>query len=192
MQQTSSKNPSILCLLDHALGNMIIHYSKTRVLHPGQGFDDILEVIRVDNLLLEGTKLVYLLAGHASILQVPGSVVNHLEKLLEGMYKLNPKIMCVLGAIVILPDDGPEIRTAVHDINFRIARLAEKDLHWSFFDTNQSVSLAGQPQKHFFDKEGKVNKAGCRFIAQGLVATSRAARMLQNYAILPPKSGKIN
>lgn len=182
-----SKSTTVLCMFDNILGNLIIHYSKIRVLHPQQGFEDILEVVREEKLLGEGIKLIYLLAGRADILHAPSGVTRNVEKLLHGLARIEPRIMVVIGAILIVPSDSKLIRESIHEINHSLARIAETDHHWVFFNPNISVSIAGEPQKRFFDREDKVNKAGCRFIAQGLVASSKAARMLQNFSYLPPK-----
>lgn len=85
------------------------------------------------------------------------------------------------------PLDSPIVRGYIQEFNQNLAALAQQDHHWLFFDPNTSISVAGEPQKRYFDKDRKINKAGCRFIAQGLVATSKAARMLQNFGILPPR-----
>lgn len=184
---TKNKNPSVLCLLDFVLGNMIIHYSKMRVLHPRQGMEDILEVVREEKLLAGNIKLIYLLAGRADAHLGSGTVIQGMEKLLDGLIKINPKIMCVLGGIIMSPSDSPELMRNIGDINVRISKVASRDQHWQFFDPNLCIALAGVPQKRFYDKEEKINKAGCRFIAQALVAASKNARMLQNYGSLPPK-----
>lgn len=181
------RDPTILCLLDYILGNLTIHYSRTRVIHARQGFDDILEVVREENLLANGIKLIYLLIGRADCFAHPGSVIRSAEKLLDGLTRINPRIMIVIGGIISDPADSTNVRTNAVDINQKLAKLAENDHHWVFFNPNISISVAGEPQKRFFDKEGKVNKAGCRFIAQALVATSRSARMLQNYDLIPLK-----
>lgn len=179
--------PAILCLLDYILGNMIIHYSRSRVLHARQGFDDVPEIIREENLLERGIKLIYLLIGRADGGLPAGSVLRSVEKLLDFLFKKQPRVMTVIGGIVLDPMDGPDIRSNMLEINQKLASLAQNDHHWLFFNPNASISVAGETQRQFFDRDRKVNKAGCRFIAQGLVATSKAARMLQNYNILPPK-----
>lgn len=176
-------------MLDYVLGNLIIHYSKTRILHPRQGFGDLFEVITEEHLLTNSTKLVYLLVGRAEVQSPPGSVIEALETLLENVSKEQPRVMTVLGAVLISPWDSITTRANIVEINQRMAKLAERDHHWLYFNSNHSVSLAGEPQKRFFDRDGKLNKPGCRFLAQGLVATSKAARMLQNYNDLPPKHG---
>lgn len=165
---------------------MTIHYSRTRVLHPRQGFEDIIEVVREENLLDSGIKLIYLLAGRADVHLSPFEVSRGLDKLLDGLAKINPRIMCVLGAILKLPSDTSDTQRRIDDINAKLAKTALRNQHWLFFDPNLSISLAGIPQKRFFDKYGKVNRAGCRFVAQALVASSKGARMLQNYSSLPP------
>lgn len=180
------KGPSVLCLLDFAFGNMTIHYSRTRILHARQGFEDVLEVVREDKLLDSGIKLVYLLAGRADAHLSPSVVQMSLEKLLDGLVKINPKVMLVLGGILKVPSDTLETQKNVGDINVRLAHLASKDPHYLYFDPNLSVCLAGMPQKRFFDKMQRVNRAGCRFIAQALVGASKGAQMLQNYNSLPP------
>lgn len=182
-----NNTPTVLCLLDHVLGNMVIHYSRTRRIHPRQGFDDILEIVHEESLLDDHIKLIYLLVGRADAGSSPGSVVLSVEKLLEGFSRAQPRVLTVIGAVLVAPSDSINIRTNIGDINAQLARLADKDHHWLFFDPNVSISVAGEVQKRFFDKEGRVNKAGCRFVAQGLVATSKAAHMLQKYHILPPK-----
>lgn len=179
--------PAVLCILDFMLGNMIIHYSRTRVLHPRQGFDDLPEIIREENILDEFIKLVYLLMGRADILSLPGVTMASVKKSLDALSKQQPRVMVVLGAILVDPLDPINVRNQIQDFNQKLASLAQQDHHWLFFDPNISISVAGEPQKRFFDKDRKINKAGCRFIAQGLVATSKAARMLQNYSILPPR-----
>lgn len=186
----TGKQLSVLCILDDILGNLIIHYSKTRVLHPRQGIDDILEVVREENLLDNGIKLVYLLAGRPDKSLPPVNFGHNVEKLLDGMAKIIPRIMVVLGAVIINPGDDWETKCNIVDLNSKLARIAEGDHHWLFFNANTSISVAGDPQKRFFDKLGRVNKAGCRFIAQGLVGSSKAARMLQNFSSLPPKTVK--
>lgn len=189
VQPTQSvRKPAVLCLFDHAIGNMVIHYSRTRILHPRQGLEDILEVLREEKLLDEDIKLIYLLAGRADSHLNPLAVGRSLEKLLDGISKINPRVMCVLGGVLMLPSDGEETRHNMAEINLRFAKTAVKDQHWLFFNPNLSVSLAGNPQRRFFDREGKLNKTGCRFVAQALVAASKAARMLQNFASLPPIS----
>lgn len=183
----ASKNPAVLCLLDHMLGNMIIHYSRTRIIHSRQGFEDILEIVNEEKLLDNGIKMVYLLAGRADVSQPPGSVVRAVEKLLDGLAKIQPRILIVIGAILGGPADSMYIRNNLEEINVRLADLANRDHHWLFFNPNLSISVAGEVQKRFFDKEERVNKPGCRFIAQGLVSTSKAARLLQKYHVLPPR-----
>lgn len=182
-----NNNPAVLCLLDHVLGNMVIHYSRTRRIHPRQGFEDILEIVREEKLLDEGIKLIYLLVGRADVYQSSGSVIISVEKLLEGFSRIQPRVLTVVGAVLSVPSDTHDVRANIREINLSLASLAEKDHHWLYFNTNLSVSVAGEVQKRFFDREMKVNKAGCRFIAQGLVASSKAARMLQNYHVLPLK-----
>lgn len=186
--QHQVQKPTVLCILDHILGNLIIHYSRTRVLHPRQGVEDVLEVIREENLLADGIKLVYLLAGRPDISLSPGTFGRNVEKLLDGMARIVPRIMIVIGAVLVDPSDGSQMLDNIREMNARLSRIAEGDHHWLYFNTNLSISVAGQPQKRFFDKLGKVNKNGCRFIAQGLVASSKAVRMLQNFTSLPPKN----
>lgn len=166
---------------------MVIHYSRMRRVHPRQGFDDVLEILREEKLLDDGIKLIYLLIGRADLDQSPGSVIISVEKLLEGFSRSQPRVLTVLGAILMTPWDSTSTKEKIKEINQSLSVLAEKDHHWLYFNTNVSISVAGEVQKRFFDREGRVNKAGCRFIAQGLVASSKAARMLQNYHILPPK-----
>lgn len=189
MRKSLDKNnsPAVLCLLDHVLGNMVIHYSRTRIIHPRQGVDDVLEIIHEENLLDNNIKLIYLLVGRADVFSPPVSVVHAVEKLLEGFSKLQLRVLTLVGAILVTPTDTQNMRTNIGEINAQLARLADRDHHWLFFNPNVSVSIAGEVQRRFFDKEGRLNKAGCRFVAQGLVATSKAARMVQNYHILPPK-----
>lgn len=182
-----NKNATVLCLLDYVLGNMIIHYSNTRVLHPRQGFEDVLEVVREENWITDSTKMIYLLIGRADIQSAPGSILRAVEVLLNGLARIQPKIMVVLGAIIVCPSDTREMCENIFEVNRRLAKVADFDHHWLFFDSNASISLAGNPQKRFFDKDARINKAGCLFIAQGLVATSKAARMLQKFNELPPK-----
>lgn len=146
-----------------------------------------MEVIREEKLLDDGIKLVYLLAGRPDVSASPAAFGKGIEKLLEGMARISPRVMIVLGAVLMDPYDSSEIKANITDINIRLAKLAEKDHHWLYFNANVSISIAGNPQKRFFDKQGRVNKAGCRFIAQGLVASSKAGRMLQNFSVLPPK-----
>lgn len=186
----SNRRPSVLCIFDHILGNMIIHYSKTRILHPRQGIEDILEVIREENLLNDGIKLVYLLAGRPDMSVSAVEFGHRVEKLLDGMAKIAPRIMVVIGAVLIEPSDSWETKVNIAEINSKLARIAECDHHWLYFNTNVSISVGGDPQRKFFEKSGKINKTGCRFIAQGLVSSSKAARMLQNFASLPPKMVK--
>lgn len=62
-KSANRRDPSVLCLLDHVLGNMVIHYLKTRVVHPRQGLDDILEIVKEENLITSSIKLIYLLVG---------------------------------------------------------------------------------------------------------------------------------
>lgn len=181
------RDPTILCLLDYTLGNLMIHYSRTRVLHARQGFEDILEVVREEQLMANGIKLIYMLVGRADCSSPPGSVIRNVEKLLDGLTRINPRIMIVIGGVVMDPADSTNAKASVMEINQRLAKLAENDHHWIFFNPNISISVAGEPQKRFFDKERRVNKAGCRFIAQALVATSKSARMLQNYDLIPLK-----
>lgn len=186
-ERQKSNGPTVLCLLDHILGNMVIHYSRTRVIHPRQGFDDVLEIIREEKLLDQGIKLIYLLVGRADVYQPPGLVIHSMEKLLGGFSRIQPRVLTVLGGILNTPADEFSISENIKEINRRLAELAGRDHHWLYFDPNVSVSVAGQVQKRFFDKEGRLNKPGCRFMAQGLVATSKAARLLQNYYNLPTK-----
>lgn len=98
----------MLCLFDHVLGNMVIHYSRTRIIHPRQGLEDILEILREENLLDGDIKLIYFLAGRADAIQNPLAVGRSLEKLLDGVSKISPRVMCVLGGILILPSDNEE------------------------------------------------------------------------------------
>lgn len=184
----NNREPSVLCLLDHVLGNMLIHYSKTRVVHPRQGLDDILEIVKEENLILSSIKLIYLLVGRVDSLMSPGSVICSAEKVLKGFSRLQPRVMTLVGGIVILPQDSTEVRANITEINKELAKLIEKEHHWAFFNPNISVSIATVPERRYFDREGKLNKAGCRLVAQGLVATSKAARMLQGFSNLPPKS----
>lgn len=107
---SEEQHPTVLCLLDYSLGNMIIHYSKTRVLHPRQGLEDLFEVIMEENLLGDTTKLIYLLIGWADISLNPGVVARNVETLLENVAKLQPRIMTVIGAIVINPLDPMSVR----------------------------------------------------------------------------------
>lgn len=186
-KQEENKAATVLCLFDHALGNMIIHYARVRILHPRQGFDDVLEVVREEKLLSDVVKLVYLLVGRADLHLSPGTTVCSVEKVLEGFSRIQAKVLTVVGAVMMLPSDSRSVRNNLVELNQRLARLAEKDHHWLFFDPNVSVSLAGEPQRKFFDREGKLNKSGCRTVAQSLVATAKAARMLQKYSSLPPK-----
>lgn len=182
-----SNNHTVLCLFDHVLGNMIIHYSRIRVLHPRQGFDDIMEVTKEEQLLEDQTKLIYMLIGRADLHLSPGSIIHSVEKVLEGFSRINSRVLTVIGAMLILPSDSQLIRVKLNEVNKALARLAEKDHHWLFFDPNLAVSLVGEPQKRYFDREGKLNKPGCRIVAQSLVATAKAARMLQKYNALPEK-----
>lgn len=186
LRQENNK-PAVLCLLDYVLGNMIIHYSRSRVLHARQGFDDVSEIISEEGLLDDAIKLIYLLVGRADSKLSPISVVRSVEKLLEFFSRKQPRVMTVIGGVIIDPTDSLEIRSNIQEINQRLASLAQNDHHWIFFDPNVSISIAGETQRRFFDKDRKINKPGCRFIAQGVVATSKAARMLQNYNVLPPK-----
>lgn len=185
--QDQKREPTILCLLDHVLGNMMIHYARSHVVHPKQGFKDILEIVLTENLLANGIKLVYLLVGRADILSLPGLVIREAEKLLDGLAKIQSRIMIVVGAVLILPSDSPRDKANIRELNQKLQILSEKDHHWVFFNPNVSVAVAGDPQKWFFDREGKLNKAGCRFVAQALVATSKSARMLQNFDLLLEK-----
>lgn len=157
------------------------------MLHPGQGIDDILEVVDEESLLSDNIKLLYLLAGRSDSHLSPGVFGHNLEVLLEGLMKRKPRLMCVLGGLVISPFDGDNRIQSITEINGKIARVAEKDHHWLFFDPNSGVAPGCLPTKRFFDKDGLVNRAGCRIVAKGLVAASKGARMLQNYAVLPPK-----
>lgn len=166
---------------------MVIHYSRTRIVHPRQGFEDILEILREENLISQGIKVVYLLVGRADLLSPPLQVIKNMERLLGGMANLQPKIMVVVGALIVLPSDSLKERANILEINQKIAKMVERDHHWVFFNPNISVSIAGEPQKRFFDRENRINRAGCRFVAQALVATSKSARMLQNFDLLPPK-----
>lgn len=145
-------------------------------------------MIREESLLSGGIKLVYLLAGRPDISMSPVVFGRNIEKLLDGMARIAPRIMIVLGAVLMDPADSAQVRSNILEINAKLAKLAERDHHWLYFNANISISIAGIPQKRFFDKLGRVNKAGCRFIAQGLVASSKAGRMLQNFAVLPPKT----
>lgn len=183
----SKKDPTVLCLLDSVFGNMTIHYSSTRIVHPRQGFEDILEIVREEQLISHSTKLVYLLVGQADVLTSSGSVIRSVEKLLDGLAKIQPRIMIVIGAILLDPSDTIAARANILEINQKLGRLAEQDHHWSFFNPNVCITVAGEPQKHFFDRENRINKAGCRLVAQALVATSKSARMLQKFSLLPPK-----
>lgn len=182
-----NKNHTVLCLFDHALGNLIIHYSRIRILHPGQGFDDVMEVVREEKLLDDHTKLIYMLIGRADLHLSPGSIIHSVEKVLEGFSRIQPKVLTVIGAVLMLPSDNMMVKTKINKLNRALARLAEGDHHWLFFDPNVAISVAGEPQKRFFDREEKLNKPGCRFVAQSLVATTKAARMLQKYNMLPDK-----
>lgn len=184
------RKPTVLCILDHKLENLLIHYSRTRVLHPRQGIEDILEVIREESLLEGGIKLVYLLAGRPDISVSPMTFGHNVQKLLDGMAKVAPRIMVVIGGVLMDPTDSPGTKANIAEINSGLSLLAETDHHWLYFNTNASISVAGEPQKRFYDKVGKINKAGCRFIAQGLVANSKSAQMLQNFSYLPPKFAK--
>lgn len=187
ISQEATKSPAILCLLDYVFGNMVIHYSRSRVIHPRQSFEDMLELVREERLVSESIKMIYLLVGRADILSSSGSVIRSLEKLLEGFARIQPRIMVVVGAILVLPSDTMKERANIIEINQRIQGLTDGDHHWSFFNPNVCIAIAGEPQKRFFDRDRKLNKAGCRFVAQALVATSKSARMLQNFELLPPK-----
>lgn len=90
--------PAVLCILDHMLGNMIIHYSRTRVLHPRQGFEDLPEIIREEQILDEFIKLIYLLMGRADVLSLPGSAISSVKKCLDALSRKQPRVMVVLGA----------------------------------------------------------------------------------------------
>lgn len=142
----------MLCLFDHIIGNMVIHYSRMRFLHPRQGLEDILEVLREEKLLDEDIKLIYLLAGRADVHLDPLAVGCSLEKLLDGIAKMNPRVMCVIGGIMMLPTDNEKARVNLLQINQRLEKTAAKDQHWLYFNPNLTVSLAGDPQKRFFDK----------------------------------------
>lgn len=186
LKESGSRPSAVLCLLDFVLGNMIIHYSKTRVLHPGQGLDDIAEILNEEGLFGQGIKLVYCLVGRASSHLGPSAFICLFEKLLISLARINPRIMCVIGGVILCPGDGPQDRENIIEINLKLARLAEQDHHWLFFNPNITLSFGGVPQKKFFDAKGQVVKPGCRVLAQALVSASKSARMLQNYAVLPP------
>lgn len=183
---TSQRSPSILCLMDYVYGNMMIHYSKSRVLHCGQGLDDILEVVKEYALLDLTIKLIYLLAGRADALLEPSAFVRGLEKLLWEFARLNPRLMFVIGGVVVTLEDNPQARDNIAEINLRVARLAEKDHHWLYFNPNSCLMLGGEPQRKMCDGRGQLVKSGCRVVAQALVAASKSARMLQNFGVLPP------
>lgn len=183
---SQDRSPSVLCLLDFVLGNMTIHYSRTRVLHPRQGLEDVMEVVREENLLSQNIKLVYCLVGRADVLLAPAAFARLFDKLLLALARINPRIMCVIGGIVACPGDSNEIRNNVVEINQSLARLAERDHHWLFFNPNICLSFGGEPQRKFFDGKAQLVRSGCRAVAQALVAASKSARMLQNFGVLPP------
>lgn len=185
---TNQRPASILCLLDHVYGNMIIHYARSRVLHPRQGLEDIFEVIKEENLIDSNIKLVYLLAGRADLHLSASAFLRGLEKLLYDIARMNPRLMVVIAGIVLAPDDPPQARTNLADINLKMARLADRDHHWLYFNPNNCLMLGGEPQRKLFDNKGQLVKAGCRVVAQALVGASKSARMLQNFGVLPPVS----
>lgn len=145
--QESKREPTILCLLDHSLGNLMIHYARTTVIHPKQGFDDILELVREEDLLSKNIKLIYLLVGRPDMFSAPLSSIRSAEKLPEGFAKMQPKIMVVVGAVLVLPWDTPWEKAEILELNQKLWNVAEKDHNWVFFNLNICVSLAGEPQK---------------------------------------------
>lgn len=188
MQQRVDKSPSVLCLLDFLLGNLKIHYSKTRVLHPRQGIDDVLEVVREENLLFPNIRVVYFLVGRADVHLSSSCFGKALDQLLCALWSLNPRLMLILGGIVMTTNDTEEQKVAIGEKNQRLARMADKDPHLLFFNPNIGLSLAGAPQKRFFDKDSKINNQGCAIIARGLVAAAKNGRLHQNYSALAPKA----
>lgn len=165
-----------------------MHYSITRVLHPRQGLEELKDMIRGTELNLENTRLVYFLAGRAEVHLSPAEFAKSLEQVLRELQRRSPRIMILLGAIPMFPTDSPQVRANILELNLRMARLADRDPHWLFCNINNVLTMGGQPQKKFFDSEGKVSKAGCRLVAQNVVAASRSARMQRNFDVLDPWS----
>lgn len=133
-------------------------------------------------------KLIYLVVGRADAHLSPVVFARNYENLLVGLARMEPRIMCVIGGLILCPEDSEQAKLNMSEINLALARLADKDPHWLYLNPNNSLGLGGQPQKRFFDKNSKVVKAGCRALAQALVAASKSARMIQNFAVLVPKS----
>lgn len=130
--------------------------------------------------------LVYLLVGRADSHLSPVTFSWAYEKLLQGLARLNPKLMCILGGVLIWPEDAAKIKQNAEEINIRLAWLADKDQHWLAFNPNISLGLGGVPRRRVFDKNGRVLKVGCRALLQAIVAASKSPCMLQNYGVLPP------
>lgn len=190
LQQTPTgpeKAATVLCVLDFVLGNLKIHYSRTKVLHPRQGLSDVMEVMREEGLLAESVRLIYFLAGRADLHLSASAFGRSLEKLLDDISSLNPRVMLVMGGLVMSPNDTDDCKSNLVEINSKIAKIAEKDPHWAYFNPNFVLSLGGQVQKRFFDRDGKLNNQGCIVVAKGLVSVSKLGRMHQNFGVLPPR-----
>lgn len=185
------RQTSVLCILDHTFCNLMMHYSETIILHPGQSWSEILDLVNKGDINLNGIRLVYLLAGRADCHHAPSRVLKRVEELLRGLQSKSSRVMCLLGSVVLLPSDKLELQMNIKEINLHLAKLAEKDPHWLFCNFNSSLALGGIPQKRFFDKQGVVSTAGCRIVAKSVVAASKGARMQRNFDLLAPWMGEI-
>lgn len=170
------------------MGNLKIHYSRTRVLHSRQGLDDIFEVVREENLLSPNIRVLYFMAGRADVHLSPSIFGRSLEQALRAIWNLNPRLMVVISGVIIAPNDADELKVAIMEINQKIGKIADRDPHLLFFNPNIGLSLGGGPQRRFFDKDSKVNNQGCSIVARGIVAASKNGRMHQNYSALAPKA----
>lgn len=183
--------PTVLCILDFLLSNLTMHYSVSKVLHPGQGLEEIVELFKAGLLSLNNIRLVYILAGRADSHLSPGEFVRRLEVLLNYLHSVSPRVMVLLAGLIIEPTDSGDIAVNITEVNQRISRIADKNPHWLYCNPNTVLALGGVPQKRFFNKDGFVLKSGCMNIAKFVVAASRGARMQKNFDVLPPWSPSV-
>lgn len=180
--------PTVLCILDHVLCNLTIHYSQTMVLRHDQGLRELTKLVRQDRFDLSRIRLVYLLAGRADAHLPPATFGRVLEDLLQAFQRKAPRIMILVCAVLMVVSDSDKDRLAIREINLKMAKIADKDPHWQFCNPNSVLALAGNPQKRFFSDTGLIQNNGCMTLAKVIVAASKNARMQKNFDLLRPWS----
>lgn len=182
---TENEAPTVLCFLDYILNNLIIYKSISKHLKLNQGFGEIAEMLFQGVVHLKEFRVVFILAGRADLGQSPSVVAKSAETVLANMRWKNPRIMCLINALLHAPNDTDEQKLDIIEINRKLNKIADKDEHWLFYNPNPVLALGGIPDKRYFDRLGFLNRSGCMQLARAVTTQYRDAKMQQNFDALP-------